>query len=83
MTQQEAMLKTAAILTALEDGNNQGTPESMLYIFCDMDIHFWNSLKTIMLTAGLIKVSANFVTLTDKGRRTAQDINRLVASKKQ
>lgn len=77
--QSETIMKVAAILTALQDTG--GSPESMLYIFCDMDIHYWNTLKTLMLSGKLIHISANFVTLTDKGRKTAQDINALVASR--
>jgi predicted transcriptional regulator len=79
MTQNETIMKIAAILTALEDTG--GSPESMLYIFCDMDIHYWTSLKALMLSGKLINISANFVTLTDKGKRTAQDINALIAKR--
>lgn len=77
----DVVLKVAAILTALEDTGNQGTPESMLYIFCDMDIHYWNTLKALLVSGKLINISANYVTLTDKGRKTAQDINAMVAAK--
>ena len=70
MDKQELMVKVAAVLTALAE-TNSGTPESMLYILCDMDMSKWEILRHVLLGAGFVTIKGNFVTLTESGKETA------------
>jgi predicted transcriptional regulator len=72
---QQMMVAIAASLTTLAE--TSGASESMIYMgACNMDIHFWNQCKTIMLQAGWIKVSANFVTITEEGKKIAAELEK-------
>ena len=65
----EALTKIAAIIATL--GEMDGSPESTLYMFCDMDLHAWNMLRDIMIKAEQIQIKNHYVTLTEKGKETA------------
>lgn len=71
----------AAILTSLHESDS-GTPESMLYIVCGMDMDKWNYVRGIMLRADWISIKGNYVTLTAGGTKTAIEINAALAKAK-
>lgn len=77
MSKNEAFIKIAAILSALLETN--GSPESMLYIFCDMDMDNWQMLRHILIETNLVDIKGNYVTLTEDGRIKAEKLNALVS----
>jgi hypothetical protein len=80
MSRNELLVKVAAILSTLEETN--GSPESMLYIFCDMNMDKWQYLRSILLSANFIQIRGHFVTLTEDGRIKANTINQAIAQVK-
>jgi hypothetical protein len=77
MTKREVLSLVAAIICTLAETN--GAPESTLYMFVNMDMDKWTTLKTIMIEAKLITISGHYVRLTEQGRSTADKINRKIA----
>ena len=73
------LARVAAILATLEETN--GSPESILYIFCDSNLEEWHFIRGILLEAKLIEINAHYVTLTAKGQETAQKLNAATAKK--
>lgn len=71
--------RIAAILTTLLETN--GSPESMLYIFCDMNMDHYSTIRDILLDSKLIAIKGHYVTLTDKGKDTAQQLNSVIERK--
>ena len=69
--------KIASILSTLNETN--GSPESMLYIFFDMDMDLWSRVRAVLIESELITIKGNYVTLTEKGRETAIKIDKAVA----
>lgn len=67
----------AAIITTLAEC--PGTTESMLYIFCDMNMDHWQLVRRVMVDGGMVKISGNFVTITDHGRTIANAVNAAIA----
>lgn len=80
MNKQDMMVKIAAIVSALDETG--GSPESMLYIFCNMNIHEYNTIRDILVQGGLVTVKGNFVTLTAKGQDTAKELNKVLTARK-
>lgn len=78
MDKNEMLLKIAAILTALADCN--GSPESMLYIFCDMDMDKWTKLRYVLVESKLVSIKSNYVTLTPQGIETAAKLNKAISN---
>lgn len=72
----DLLLHIAAILTALLDYG--GTPESNLYIFVNMDMNRYEIVKNTLLAMKAVRISNNYVTLTDKGKKLVEDINALI-----
>lgn len=68
--------RMAAILTTLAELD--GAPESTLYLFCDMDMQVWGGMKHMLLTADLIQVTNYYVTLTKKGRKLAEQVEKAI-----
>lgn len=73
MTKNDVLTRVAAIVTALDDTN--GSPESMLYIFCEMNMQDYELIRDILVKANLVSIKGNYVTLTDNGKQTAQRLN--------
>lgn len=73
MNKNEFVAKVAAVIGTLAETN--GAPESTLYMFFDMNMDLWNEVRRILIDLKIIKISANFVTLTPKGLEQAQKIN--------
>ena len=67
----------AAIITTLAEVN--GSPESMLYLGIGMDMDLWTKIRSMLVGAGIIRVQGHYVTLTDKGRELAGQINAAIA----
>lgn len=68
--------KLAAIIATLQETN--GSPESMLYIFFDMNMNLWIQVRNALVADGLVTIKAHFVTLTPKGEALATKINSLL-----
>jgi predicted transcriptional regulator len=66
-------------LTALDETN--GSPESMLYIFCEMNMNDYQMIRDILVKAGFVTIKGNYVTLTSKGKKIAQKLNKHLANK--
>lgn len=47
-----------------------------------MDMRVWEFTRDIMLKAGWIEISNHYVTLTEKGKAKAEEINRALAGTK-
>jgi hypothetical protein len=76
MNKTELLTKVAAIVTTLQDTG--GSPESMLYLFCDTDLAKWEMLRDILVKADLVKISGHYVTLTENGKITATKLNTII-----
>lgn len=74
------LAKIAAVIATLADTN--GSSESMLYIFFDMNMDTWTKVRQILVESGLITIKGNFVTLTESGRETAAKLNHAIGDKK-
>ena len=70
------MARVAAILTTLDEVG--GTPESNLYLLCDTNMDDYQVLRRILIDAKWVKISSNYVTLTEAGKTTAQRINKAI-----
>jgi predicted transcriptional regulator len=68
--------KVAAIIATL--GETNGSPESMLYIFCDMDMDKWTAMRYALVQSDLIIIKGNYVTLTAKGKALADKLNKTI-----
>jgi predicted transcriptional regulator len=77
MTKDVMLTRIAAIVSSIEDG----TPESMLYIFCDMNMDDWQMIRDVLVKAGFVTIKGHYVTLTASGRETARKLNEAIASK--
>lgn len=73
MDKNTLLTRLAAVVTTLDETN--GTPESMLYIFCDMDMQAYEILRNVLVKADLVTIRGNYVTLTQNGKETAQKLN--------
>lgn len=76
MAKDKLLAQIAAIVCALDETN--GAPESMLYIFLDMNMDLWSKVRDILVESGLIKIQAHYVTLTASGKETAQKLNKTI-----
>ena len=70
------MARVAAILTTLDEVG--GTPESNLYLLCGTNMDDYQVLRRILIDAKWVKISNNYVTLTETGKTTAQRINKAI-----
>lgn len=80
MTKDVLLTRIAAIVTTLDETN--GSPESMLYIFCEMNLEDWHTIKQMLISSGLMKCSGFYCSLTEKGKETAKQINSVIGDKK-
>lgn len=67
MNKTEAIVKIAAIMTSLLEMDDHGSPESLLYMHLDSNIHKYNALRNVMLSAGWVTIHGNYVKLTAAG----------------
>ena len=79
MTKYVLLTRIAAIITTLDETN--GSPESMLYIFCGMDMQAYEAIRDILVEANLVTIKGHYVTLTSEGKITAAKINAAIAKK--
>lgn len=73
MTRNELLVRIAATLTTLNETG--GSPESMIYLAFGANLDEWVTLKTILLESKMISVRGNYVTLTELGKKTAEEID--------
>jgi hypothetical protein len=78
MTRDVLMTRIAAIVSSLGD---EGTPESMLYILCDMNMADWETVRDILVRGKLVSIKGHYVTLTESGKTTAAELNKLLKVK--
>jgi predicted transcriptional regulator len=74
MTKNEVLVRVASIVSTL--AQTGGSPESMLYIFCNMDMQEWETIRMVLTTADLVKIQSHYVTLTENGKKTAEELNK-------
>ena len=77
MTKDVLLTRIAAIVTTLEETN--GSPESMLYIFCEMNIQDYELIRDVLVKAGYVTIKGNYVTLTEAGKETAAKLNAVIS----
>ena len=77
MTKDLLMSRVAAIVCTLAE--TDGSPESMLYIFCDMNMADWEMVRDIIVRAKFVTISNHYVTLTEQGRVTARELENVMA----
>lgn len=81
MTREQILTRVAAVLTTLLE--TDGGPESSVYLALGANLSDWMGLKGLMLQSDLIRVDrSNWVTLTEKGRQTAEECNAVLAGAK-
>ena len=73
MTKDVLLTRIAAIVTTLEETN--GSPESMLYIFCEVNMNDYQMIRGILVKAGYVTIRGNYVTLTQSSKETAARLN--------
>lgn len=76
MTKNDVLTRVAAIVTTLEETN--GSPESMLYIFCEMNMQDYELIRDVLVKAKLVTIKGHYVTLTEEGKKTAQKLNEAI-----
>ena len=76
MNKNEILTRVAAIVTTLQE--TKGSPESMLYIFCEMNLADWHLIKDILIKSGLMKCEGFYCSLTAKGEKTATELNAVI-----
>lgn len=79
MDKNTLLTRIAAIVTTLEETN--GSPESMLYIFCEMDMTAYQAIRDILVRGKLVTIKGNYVTLTSEGKETARKLNEVIKDK--
>lgn len=79
MTKDLIMTRVAAIVSTLNETN--GSPESMLYIFCEMNMDDYQTIKQILVSAGFVSVKSNYITLTAKGKEIAIKLDSVLKGK--
>ena len=73
MTNNDLILRVATIVSTLAEID--GSPESMLYVFCNMDMHGYETARDVLLQMELITIESHYVKLTAKGKDVARKIN--------
>ena len=76
MTKQVILTRAAAIVTTLAE--TDGSPESMLYILCDMNMDDWQTIRHILVAGGLVSIKGNYARLTENGKLTAAKLNEVI-----
>ena len=76
----EQMVLVAAILTTLAEVD--GCPESTLYLTVGCDWVKFETIKGILVSAGLINCRGHYVTLTEKCKEIATKLNETLAASK-
>lgn len=79
MTKSQLLTYFAATITTLAEVD--GTPESTLYLMLGMDMDKWQTLRGLLLASGMVKISGNYVTITESGRIKAAEINNVIKAK--
>lgn len=82
MTTNDVLTRVASILTTLNEEGIDGSPESVLYLACNADIHLWEVVRDVLVKSGYITTHAHYVRLTDAGRAKAVEIEQALAEKK-
>jgi len=76
MTKEVLLTRIAATITTLAETN--GSPESTIYLAFGSNIHEWEILRDVLVKAGLVKISGNYVTLTAEGKVKAVQLEALI-----
>ena len=79
MNNQLLALIAGILTTLLETG---GAPASSLYLAVNMNMRLWESMRDLMLKAEWIEISNHYVTLTEKGKAKAEEINKAMSAPK-
>lgn len=72
------LTQIAAIVATLNELNS-GTPESQLYILCNMNMEQYQRVRSVLVKANYAKISGHFVTLTEDGKAFARKIESVLA----
>lgn len=73
MTKDMMLARIAAILSTLNE--TDGSPESMLYIFCEMKMDEYQMIRDVLTRAKFVTIKGNYVRLTEAGKETARKVN--------
>lgn len=79
LDKQAIYVLVAGIITALADTG--GSPESNLYILCDMDMQKYRMVRFTLVEAGLVTIKGNYVRLTEAGKETAKRVEAVLKNK--
>lgn len=80
MTKNTLMARIAAIVSTLNE--TSGSPESMLYIFCEMNMDDYQTIRGILVKSNWVTVKGNYVTITESGRGIARQIDSVIKAGK-
>lgn len=82
MTKSEILTAIAAILTTALETEPGLFPESMAYLAATGgNIHDWQTVRHILLTADMVTIEGNIIRLTDNGRDLARKCNASLAKR--
>ena len=70
------LARIAAIVSTLAEV--EGTPESNLYMLCEMNMADYELIRDILLRAGFVMIKNHYVTLTSADKETAQELNKRI-----
>ena len=71
--EKSTVAKLAALITTLAEVN--GSPESQLYMFFDMNMQLWSEVREVLVSRKLISICNHYVTLTPDGVKLAHKLN--------
>ena len=77
MNKDQILTRIAAIVSTLNETN--GSPESMLYIFCEMNMDDWQTIRDILTRGRLVTIKGHFVMLTETGKETARKLDAVIS----
>lgn len=68
--------KIAAVIATLQEVGS--SPESILYMFFDMNLSLWTMVRNALIEDGIITLKSGLVTLTCKGQVLATELNAVI-----
>ena len=68
------LVLVATVLTTLYEVD--GAPESELYMVCQTNMDLYQQLRHILVSGKFITIKANWMTLTEHGKLTAERLNK-------
>jgi hypothetical protein len=82
MTKNELLAAIAGVLTTALETEPDLFPESMVYLILGSDLRKYEIVRDVLLNAGWITIQFNTIHLTESGRATALECERVMSGVK-